>query len=147
MALETAVRNFQLPTALSRNRVVQQVAKVSAQRARLRWGAVGTLPSPSTGGFNTLKDNKYVEKTRNGKLLKITNPDDSSQYVIVESAQSAFFARHDPNEITVSWQKTYTMYGAPLLTGSLAPAIVNVQTDQQAPKSEYDFLDPTHGFG
>jgi len=142
MAFEPIVRNFETPAPLSTDRIIQEVTKIPAQRARLRWGAVGKLPPYSTAGFTTAGSHKYKEKTRNVTKTKVTNPDDPTQYVIIESAATAFFAKVDPDTITVGFGRSYVLYGPPALKEALAPGFTIKFADDTNPQNEFDFLPP-----
>lgn len=144
--LETVVRPYEAPQPISTDTIVTQRALVPSSRARLRWGAVGALPPATTHDVHILDcDDKYQERqspARTTNLVKVVNPDDSSQYVIVESLASIFFSKKSKDDITISYQKTQVLYGPPQLAGALQPKLIfqMPNSDAQVCQTEYDFL-------
>lgn len=64
---------------------------------RLCWGQVGSLPSgeevDTVQDFNVQKDEEHTEISRKSEDVRITNPDDDRDYVLVERGQNLIFVR------------------------------------------------------
>jgi len=90
--MEQIVRPFQLfdPKATVRVNVIQD--QVNVQPAHICWGTVGNLPTAvqQADNFNGINirtvecDDQSVENTRQTENVRVENPNDSSQYVIVQ---------------------------------------------------------------
>lgn len=95
--LEGIVRPFQQPDRLLRRRVIAATEKVDVQPATLTWGAVGRLPVPQVGvSFALKKDAEHDEVGRQTQKVRVENPDDPSQYIIVERTKSISFRQKRP---------------------------------------------------
>lgn len=107
ISLERVVRPYQKPTALAFGRVISRTVAPSADVAMIMWGDVGTLPTPTQedvpddgAGFNVETcDVDYVEQSRETQPIRITNPGDSSQYVVVDRIKSMSFRMNDKGKI------------------------------------------------
>lgn len=143
--LEELARPWSSPSPLNQTVVVSQTQRVPMQRARVNWGTVGTLPAASTGGgFKVLDcDDKYKQTSgKLGKAVRIENPDDSSQYVMVAPFETVSFSHQAKDEITISYQKTQKLYGPITLSGSTASYVNVIAPKDTTCKTEYDLLPP-----
>lgn len=98
--LEQLVRPFQTPISIATIRVVAKDLSTPKSDAIIQWGQAGTLPSPTeetktpTGGISWKVDecsanlNEHSRKTDN---VRVENPDDPSQYVVVQRINSISF--------------------------------------------------------
>jgi hypothetical protein len=97
--LEAIVRPWQNPGALATQRIVSSNRQVSAGVAELIWGQAGGMPTPvaeevqTGGGIKTLACCKDVntEQDRQTEKVKVTNPNDPTQFVIVERVTQIAF--------------------------------------------------------
>lgn len=114
--LEQVVRPFQTPGAIVSRQVSSKRIKKQREIARLLWGDTGSLPQPhkvpddTSGGYNfKLKDDcadTYSEGKRNTSKIRVENPDDSSQYVMVERIDSMSFQKKPTNKSTATGTET-----------------------------------------
>lgn len=90
--LEGIIRPFQQPDRLTRRRIVATNTKLTVQPVSLTWGEAGTLPEPQVGvNFSLKKEKQHVAIEVNYKPVRVENPDDSSQYVMVNRPTSIRF--------------------------------------------------------
>ncbi len=96
--LEQIVRPFADPNALATTRIVAKNLSPAFQRARLLWGATGQVPTPTEeqpGAGLSFKceccKDGYGENTRKTSMKRVENPDDPSQYVMVEAIDEIGF--------------------------------------------------------
>lgn len=90
--LEGIVRPFQQPDRLTRRRIVATNTKLDVNPVSLTWGEAGTLPEPQVGvGFSLKKEKQHVAIEVNYKPVRVENPDDPSQYVMVNRPTSIRF--------------------------------------------------------
>jgi hypothetical protein len=107
-ALETIVRPFETPLVITQGRVVVSRLKVPITPAETRWGAVGTLPTatevPKGGGF-TVKDcnTNFAESARVGTDVRVENPHDKTQFVVVRRIDSITFKKPDKGDQSNSY--------------------------------------------
>lgn len=116
--LETVVRPFQTPTALRNGVPTRSINKVLVDPVEIKWGSAGTLPGavqqdtpgPPTGvNLKVIDcDDKYSEAKRNTITIKIANPSEPSQYVMVERIQSISFQHQTKDQYTSSYNKSFT---------------------------------------
>lgn len=84
--IEGIVRPFQSPQVTQSGLIpVPSVGPVTP--ASLRWGAVGNLSSSGVS-FKACQQQKYSEVSRQTDTVRVTNPQDSSQYVDVQRTKS-----------------------------------------------------------
>lgn len=99
ISLESIVRPYQRPVGVAFGRIISRTVAPSTDIATVTWGDVGTLPTPvqedvpnEGGGFNVeVCDSDYNETDRTVQPIKITNPGDSSQFVVVDRVKSMSF--------------------------------------------------------
>lgn len=105
--LEQIIRPFQSPNTLPTRRLVSNSTKIPEQSAAVAWGSAGTLPAPekredNTSGLNfeVVKcDDHYSETNRAYNVVRIENPDDASQYVMVERINKISFNKKSETEL------------------------------------------------
>jgi hypothetical protein len=90
---EELVRPFQRPVVISLgNRIPVTIVKVTGGVSEIRWGDVGALPQPQSAGVNFgLCNETMTETSRETDTIRIENPDDSSQFIMVKRAKSMKF--------------------------------------------------------
>lgn len=99
ISLERIVRPYQRPNALALGRLISRTVAPSTDVATISWGDVGTLPTPTqedvpddSVGFNVeVCDSDYSEASRVVQPVKVTNPGDDSQFVVVDRVKSMSF--------------------------------------------------------
>lgn len=90
--LEGIIRPFQQPDRLTRRRIVATTTKVTVNPVSLTWGEAGTLPEPQVGvNFSLKKEKQHVAIEVNYKQVRVENPDDPTQYVMVNRPTSIKF--------------------------------------------------------
>lgn len=90
--LEGIIRPFQQPDRLTRRRIVATNTKLDVNPVSLTWGEAGNLPVPQTTvNFTVKKEKDHIEISRETELVRIENPDDPSQYVMVERPKNITF--------------------------------------------------------
>jgi hypothetical protein len=106
-SLEQIVRPFQSPAVLAKRRVVSTSIKIDVDEVIVEWGRSGDLPAPIKReviddegfAFTVVKcDDNYQEKNRAFNVVRIENPDDPSQYVMVERINQIKFNKENENE-------------------------------------------------
>jgi hypothetical protein len=108
-ALETIVRPFQTPVVINQGRVVVSRLKVPVTPAELRWGTVGTLPTaveapPGTENFNVQDCNSgFSETTRGTTDVRVENPNDKNQFVMVRRINNIAFKKSDKGDQSNSY--------------------------------------------
>lgn len=86
--LEFVVRPFASPNAQA-NILIPSAPSGATQPAILRWGATATMPAAQPAGVNIVCCKEQVqEQSRESDTVKITNPSDASQFVMVKRAKS-----------------------------------------------------------
>lgn len=91
--IETLVRPFQTPLVLGTQSVDVLSTKLANQTAILIWGVAGTIP-PATedGDYAGFKlphcDTRLNETKRVVEEVRVQNPDDPTQFVMVERIKS-----------------------------------------------------------
>lgn len=117
---EQLVRPYQSPGAIVSRGVVSKHTKKSRSKARVVWGDVGTLPvadredvatDPSGYSFKleTCDDN-YKEAKRQTNSVRVENPNDSSQYVIVDRIELISFAHQTDSKILSAFSTETTAF-------------------------------------
>ena len=142
---ERIVRPYQSPAPLRTDLAVAQQTLLPAQRARLRWGGqAGTLP-PAGSSFSSQTCHRSKETERKSHQVKVVNPDDDTQYVIVESVSSIWFRDEDTSgqglaQETTNWADfTFPTFGR---DSGLAPYLALNAPQNNNCKNEYDLKDP-----
>lgn len=146
--LEYIVRPFQ--SAPPQNTTLIPATRGSSSaKASLAWGDVGTLPTPATlstvvkDGTNTQTKKKLVETTRQSSTIKITNPNDPTQFVMVQRPSEISFTETD-TKATSSPSMEQVAYAPPPAT-TTAGATATTTDDSQATKTpvEMDLANAT----
>lgn len=137
---ESLVRPFQKTTTSPTRRVVAQRTEVEVTEAGTTWGDAGTLPeatevpageSPLDISFEVRKTKRQDEVSRETERVKVTNPDDPSQYVVVERVKKISFKEKDPEAVAAYPQPGGTSTSTVVSPGSgvLQPGETQVHTD------------------
>lgn len=117
--LEQIIRPFQSPTTLPKRRLISTNTKIDDQTAEVEWGNAGDLPAPekreedfSGIGFEVVKcDDNYNEKERKFNTVRIENPEDPTQYVMVERMnQIAFNKKNEPGNQMQMYNNSTTSF-------------------------------------
>lgn len=118
--LEQAIRPWVPTGALRQNNIVADQTKVNRGRARVVWGAVGTIPTPdvetdpvdpSTYKFKLEECNDgYKESKRKTKTIKVTNPDDAEQFVMIDQIQLIAFEHTTDAKLVGSFSTETTAF-------------------------------------
>jgi len=124
-----ALRAFETPRVAPKTRIVGKPLKHPLQIATLTWGAAGTLPSaveiPIVGGagFKIDPTAMNTELWRITEPVRIENPDDPTQYVIIDRVTSLAFknpkgiAAGPTKATTTSTKDPTTSTGVTVLSG------------------------------
>lgn len=127
--LEQLVRPFQSPFAVAQRRItVISVETSSLPDARLTWGTVGTLPAGAiedddknllVDGFKLETcDNTLAETSRRTKQIRVENPDDPSQFVIIQVPTSVSFTNGERKSIVGAIASETTAFSDISIKGS-----------------------------
>lgn len=117
--LEQIIRPFQSKGVLSTRRIVSKSEKLETEEVIIEWGTAGDLPSASEiekdeeGGinFNVVKcDDKFDEKNRKFTTVRIENPDDPSQYVMVERINQITFNKESEGKNMTMYNNSTTSF-------------------------------------
>lgn len=109
---EQLVRPSQKPQVVTTRRIVSVREVVEVTPAGVVWGKPGTLPTAievppeeSPAGINFVVKKPHEHTLDYGKSttqkVKVTNPDDPSQYVVVERLKKAKFTDEKPETMAV----------------------------------------------
>ena len=100
-SLEQIIRPFQTPDVISKRKIVSKSTKLPTDEVVIEWGRSGDAPTPTEiekdeeEGVINFKvndcDDKYNEKNRKFSTVRIENPDDPSQYVMVQRIEQIKF--------------------------------------------------------
>lgn len=119
MMFENAVRPFQLFQALRLSRLVPAPATSAPPpgSAFIAWGAAGTMPTPQSTQYQLDHcKNEHDEIKRQSDTIRIENPDDPEQYIMVDRAdQMIFDTSHHQDPLPDA-----TSYGAMNSDGDIA---------------------------
>lgn len=108
MDLESFVRPFQRPENLGTRRIRSVTTQVPDQTAGGTWGIAGNLPvavevppgeDPALLSFTVSKRKEHREVSRETERVRVENPDDPNQYVIIERIKSVRFKEKKPESI------------------------------------------------
>lgn len=108
MDLETLVRPFETKSPLATKRITPVRAEVPTETAGGRWGKAGNLPvpvevppgeDPLTIGFEVKKSKEHDLVSRETEKVRVQNPDDPNQYVVIERLKSASFKDKKPDTL------------------------------------------------
>lgn len=112
MSLEQLVRPFARPDTLSRRRIIASNTKVEVQPAILSWGTAGSIDSPREVeavdplliAVELKKDHdEFTEPApgmrREVERVRVENPDDPNQYVMVERIRRISFQKPVSNTL------------------------------------------------
>lgn len=100
--LEQIVRPFQSPGVINDKKTrVTRVKNVGKEKAIIRWGSAGDAPETRQVGLKVTVKGQDVKKAfkQTGKKttdVRVENPDDSSQFVVVKRIDEITFQRPKP---------------------------------------------------
>jgi hypothetical protein len=139
---EPLVRPWQSSAAVATRRIVSVRAQVATETAGGTWGVAGTLPTavevpvgedPQSIAIEVKKTKRQDAVQRDIERVKVTNPDDPDQFVVVERIKRIRFKEKDADSVaafpkTSSATATQTTAGASP-PGTWQPGETQVQTD------------------
>lgn len=122
--IEQIVRPFQNTDVISRRKIVSKSTKIPTQEVIIEWGRAGDAPAATQvehdeeGGINWQTNNcddKFDEKNRKFTTIRIENPDDPTQYVMVERInQINFNKKSESTNLTMYNNQTMSFVPVPL---------------------------------
>jgi hypothetical protein len=103
---EYLVRPYQSPRSQG-SVVIPSTPSAPTEKAVLTWGASATLPVQAKGiSFNTACcKEKSDEQSRETDIIRIENPNDSSQYMVVERAKKLLLNKEEKNQCGDNWDQ------------------------------------------
>lgn len=118
--LEQIVRPFQNPDVLSKRRIISNSTKEDAEEVVIEWGSPGDAPSASeiehdaeTGDFAfevVHCDDKYDEKNRKFKTIRIEQPDNPENYIMVDRIHQITFNKKSEAENMTMYNNSTTSF-------------------------------------
>lgn len=102
------LRAFESPRVTATGRVIAVAAKQPLQLATISWGAAGAMPVAvagvvaGSGGFKIDTSTLNTEVYRITDPVRIENPDDSDQFVMVDRIKAIGFKKKKADEIQTS---------------------------------------------
>jgi hypothetical protein len=105
---ESLVRPFQSPALAPRTRIIASSKKQPPQIATLSWGAAGTMPVAVAGILQGGVSIKIDSSALHSELYRITdpvrieNPDDSTQFVMVDRIKKIGFTSKPQSGVQTS---------------------------------------------
>jgi hypothetical protein len=145
MDLESLIRPYQAPSTIGTRRIVTVRTKVPEETAGGTWGVAGNLPvavevppgeDPALLSFTTKKKKDHEEISRVTEKVRVENPDDPSQYVVVERIKSVKFKEKNAETLAAysgaGGTVTKTTPGASP-SGQWQPGETQVRTDGTGP--------------
>ena len=113
--LESIIRPYQAPIyfyAGTKVPIAPQPLTTDPSGAQLCWGGVGAMPTPTSnpGGFKVVSGKETETekaKTRQQDLIRIENPNDSSQYIMVQRAKTLQMDHHQ-TKLSTPTSTSYT---------------------------------------
>jgi hypothetical protein len=123
--LEQIIRPFQTTDILSKRQIVSNSTKIPTDEVIIEWGNSGTDPTPSeitrdatTGDFVVEVvhcDDKFNEKDRKFNTIRIEQPDNPENYVMVDRIkQITFNKKSETNNMTMYNNKTTSFVAMPM---------------------------------
>lgn len=99
-SMEAIVRPFQTEDIFTRGKIPVPSVNKEADPVVTSWGAKAALPEPESDliGVEIDKEEKYFERSRKKERVRIENPNDPSQYVIVERPKELKFDHQMPDK-------------------------------------------------
>src|SRR5580765_6353879 len=100
MDLESLVRPSQSPVTLGTRRITPVRTQVATDTAGGTWGVAGNLPvavevppeaDPLVFNFEVKKSKEHQEVSRETEKIRVQNPNDPDQYVVIERLKSVRF--------------------------------------------------------
>jgi len=147
--LEQIVRPFQQSGAIASRGVVSTRARLQREKARLVWGSAGNMPTADKeedgtdpSGYNfklEACDDTYKEKSRDTEKIRVENPDDNSQYVMVDRIKLISFAHQSDSKILSSFSTETTAFADSTISDS--PAYGTVGKNDKC-KATYSLATP-----
>jgi hypothetical protein len=103
---EYLVRPYQSPRSQG-SVVIPSTPSAPTEKAVLTWGASATLPITAKGiSFNTACCKEQSdEQSRLTDIIRIENPDDSSQYIVVARAKQLLLNKEEKNNCGDNWDQ------------------------------------------
>lgn len=142
---EELVRPAAAPGSLATRLLPSNNVQVQVTRARLIWGTAGTLPGPtveSGGGFKVEEcDTGFTETKRTTSNLRVENPDDPTQYVIIQRIESVAFDGKPRKKIVGSIVSETTAFAE--FDPFAGSPFGDVPQGQDGCQSTYTFHNPT----
>jgi hypothetical protein len=144
MDLESLVRPFESPAPLGTRRITPVRTEVPTETAGGTWGVAGQLPvavevppgeDPQLLSFDTKKRKEHREVSRDTERVRVENPDEPNQYVVIERLKSVRFREKKPDTIAAfnpSGSFTLATPGASPI-GTWQPGETQVRTDGTGP--------------
>jgi hypothetical protein len=120
--MEGIVRPFQTEDFFTRGKIPVPSVNKEANPVVVSWGAKVSLPGAESDliGVQIDKEEKYFERSRKTEKIRIENPNDPSQYVIVERPKQVTFDHKVPKQ-PGDFLKTPSGGGSASTTTELAP--------------------------
>jgi hypothetical protein len=123
--LEQIIRPFQITDVLSKRRIISNSTKLDTEEVIVEWGRSGDAPAASevehdaeTGGigFEVVHcDDKYSEKDRKFKTVRIEQPDNPENYIMVDRInQITFDKKSEANNMTMYNNSTTSFVAMPM---------------------------------
>lgn len=129
-ALEQLVRPFQAPNTIGTRRIVSTQTVITPDPVIVTWGQAGDMPvavevppgeDPLLLAFEVKKKARHDLIARETERVRITNPEDENQYVIVERIKKATFKEKNA-EAVAAYPKGSTITSTQTTTESSPPA-------------------------
>lgn len=124
--LEQIVRPFQTPNTLATSRVViGRNTQVQVTQAQLIFGAAGTLPTPTIHATGidfkvTNCDNTNREKSRQTHKVKVQQPGNPDNYVMVEAIDQIVFSK-TPDDVQNDFNQAFVAFAKSVADAINAP--------------------------
>lgn len=105
---ESVVRPAQNPDVLPRRRIVSSQTVVDVVPGAITWGQSGQLPSPvevpvgelpMRWNFKIQKSKEYKSTKMDTETIRVENPDDSDQYVMLQRIKKINFKDKKPDKL------------------------------------------------
>jgi sensor domain CHASE-containing protein len=119
-SIEQIVRPFQSPAVISTRRIVSNSTKIPTDDVLVEFGAAGDMPAAEKvedaqddGGVNfqvVTCDDKYSEKDRRFKTVRIENPDNPENYVMVARINEIKFNKRSEGENMTMYNNSATTF-------------------------------------
>jgi hypothetical protein len=102
---EYLVRPYQSPRSQG-SVIIASTPSAPGEKAVLTWGASAQLPAAKGISFNTACCKEQSdEQSRETDIIRIENPDDSSQYMVVARAKKLLMNKEEKNQCGDNWDQ------------------------------------------